>query len=103
MDSTMLKLIKSVIPVVIGILLVLSFTQKKLRFLGRGNEMHGWDETDMGWRGQYPAINGFSSIDRKAQKYPWQSPYCVANNNTVRFIDVNGEGVPIRINGIEVP
>jgi len=58
------------------------------------DEMHGWEETDMGWRGQYPAINTFGSIDRKAEKYPWQSPYCVANNNTVKFIDLNGEGAP---------
>lgn len=68
------------------------------------DEMHGWDETDMGWRGQYPAINSFSSIDRKAEKYVWQSPYCVAVNNTVRYVDLNGEGPPmILINGVEAP
>ena len=53
--------------------------------------MHGLDVTDLGWRGQYPAINRFTTIDRKAEQYPWQSPYCVASNNTVRYVDKKGE------------
>jgi len=60
-------------------------------------EMHGYDVTDMGWRGQYPAINRFTTIDRKAEKYPWQSPYCVAANNPIRYIDKNGEGPELAI------
>jgi len=54
-------------------------------------EMHGWDCTDLGWRWDYNAIFRFTSLDRKSEKYPWQSPYCVAANNPVRYNDKNGE------------
>ncbi|MDO9152760.1 MAG: hypothetical protein Q7U47_03470, partial [Paludibacter sp.] len=54
-------------------------------------EMHGLDVSDLGWRTDYNAINRFTTRDRKAEEFPWQSPYCVANNNTVKYIDKNGE------------
>lgn len=56
-------------------------------------EMHGLDVTDMGQRSQFPAINTFQTMDRFSEKYPWQSPYCVAGNNPVRYIDVNGDSI----------
>jgi len=58
-------------------------------------EMHGWDVTDLGWRGVFHAINRFTSIDRFAEKFPWQSPYVHANNNPVRYMDVGGDSVNI--------
>jgi hypothetical protein len=55
-------------------------------------EMNGYDCTDLGWRWDYNSIFRFTSMDRKSEKYPWQSPYCVAANNPVRYNDKNGEG-----------
>jgi len=55
-------------------------------------EMHGYDVTDLGWRTDYNAIFRFTTLDRKSEKYPWQSPYCIAADNPVRYNDKNGEG-----------
>ena len=44
---------------------------------------------------EYHAINRFTSMDRFAEKYPWQSPYVHAGNNPVNFVDVAGDGVNI--------
>jgi len=60
-------------------------------------EMHGLDVTDLGWRGQYPAINRFTTIDRFAEKYPSQSPYVHAGNNPVNYVDVNGDSIWVSI------
>ena len=54
-------------------------------------ETHGYDVTDLGNRGVYHAINRFTSMDRFAEKYPWQSPYVHAGNNPVNFVDVGGD------------
>jgi len=56
-------------------------------------EMHGLDVTDLGNRGVYHAINRFTTIDRFAEKYPWQSPYVHAGNNPVNYVDVNGDSI----------
>ncbi|MDD4993092.1 MAG: DUF6443 domain-containing protein [Paludibacter sp.] len=56
-------------------------------------EMHGYDTYDFGWRGHYAALNRFTTLDRFAEKYPWQSPYCVAANNPVRYIDIMGDSI----------
>ena len=54
-------------------------------------EMGGYDVTDLGNRGVYHAINRFTSIDRFAEKFPWQSPYAHANNNPIYFVDLRGD------------
>ncbi len=33
----------------------------------------------------------FLSVDRFAEKFPWQSPYCYGSNNPIRYMDVNGD------------
>ena len=58
-------------------------------------ETHGYDVTDLGNRGVYHAINRFTSMDRFAEKYPWQSPYVHAGNNPVNFVDVNGDAIDL--------
>lgn len=58
-------------------------------------EMHGYDTYDYGARGMYAGIGRFTSLDRFAEKYPWQSPYCYAANNPIRFIDVNGDSIDV--------
>lgn len=58
-------------------------------------ETHGYDVTDLGNRGVYHAINRFTTMDRFAEKYPWQSPYVHAGNNPVNFVDVGGDSVNI--------
>jgi hypothetical protein len=54
-------------------------------------EDYGLDVTDLGNRGLYHAINRFTTIDRFAERFPWQSPYVVANNNFVNIIDLQGD------------
>ncbi len=58
-------------------------------------EMHGLDVTDLGNRGLYHAINRFTSIDRFAEKYPWQSPYVHAGNNPVKYVDIKGDSIAV--------
>jgi len=36
-------------------------------------------------------IGRFTTMDRFAEKYPWQSPYCYAACNPVMDIDINGD------------
>lgn len=61
-------------------------------------EMHGYDVTDLGNRGVFHATNRFTSIDRFAEKFPWQSPYVFAGNNPVNYVDVNGDSIWINYN-----
>jgi RHS repeat-associated protein len=53
---------------------------------GEGNHM------DFGARCYDSRLGRFLSNDPKVVEFPWQSPYAYANNNPIRFIDVNGEG-----------
>jgi RHS repeat-associated protein len=66
-------------------------------------EMHGFDTYDYGARGYYPAMGRFLTVDRFAEKYPWQSPYCYAANNPVNYIDVNGDSIWISYNDANGP
>ena len=54
-------------------------------------EAHGLDVTDLGNRGLYHATNRFTTMDRFAEKYPWQSPYVFAGNNPILNIDIQGD------------
>jgi hypothetical protein len=38
-----------------------------------------------------PLYSKFTTIDRFAEKYPSQSPYCYARNNPIMNIDINGD------------
>ena len=38
-----------------------------------------------------PLASKFNTMDRLAEKYPWQSPYCYAACNPVMNIDINGD------------
>ena len=56
------------------------------------------DELDLNWydlgaRNLDHALGRFMNIDPRAEDYNFQSVYAFANNNPVRFVDINGEGV----------
>ena len=40
-----------------------------------------------------PLNSKFTTMDRFAEKYPWQSPYCYAANNPIKYVDVNGDSI----------
>ena len=54
-------------------------------------EAHGLNESDLGNRCLHHTISRFTTMDRFAEKCPWQSPYAFAGNNSVNYIDVNGD------------
>jgi len=53
-------------------------------------EMHGYDTYDYGWRGYYPALGSFTTVDPLAEKYPNISSYVYCVNNPVKYIDPDG-------------
>ncbi len=53
-------------------------------------EAYGLDTYDYGFRGYYPAIGRFTSIDPMAELTLWQSTYSYASNNSVRNVDYMG-------------
>lgn len=55
----------------------------------------GW--YDYGARYYNPTLGIFHSIDRFAEKFPWQSPYIYASNNPIRFIDINGDSTRVYV------
>ncbi|MEY1639109.1 RHS repeat-associated core domain-containing protein [Tenuifilum osseticum] len=55
------------------------------------------DWYDYGRRFYNPQLGRFTTIDPLAEKFPWQSPYCYAGNNPIRFIDYNGLGPGDRV------
>lgn len=44
-----------------------------------------------------PLESKFLTMDRFAEKFPWQSPYCYAANNPVKYIDVNGDSTRVYV------
>jgi RHS repeat-associated protein len=50
---------------------------------------------DYGARYYDASMDFFPSIDRFAEKFPYQSPYAFAGNNPVKFIDINGDSIDI--------
>ena len=57
----------------------------------------GLNWMDYGARWYDPSVGRFTSVDRFAEKYSFQTPYAYAANDPIKFIDVNGDS--IRING----
>jgi len=70
--------------------------QQRMKYNGKEfDEMHGVDVTNLGSRGLHNAKGRFDTMDRFAEKYPWQSPYVFAGNNPVSHVDVNGDSTAI--------
>ena len=56
-------------------------------------EDFGYNTYDYGFRGYYPAIGRFTSIDPLATMYYSWSPYCYTLGNPIRYIDIKGKYV----------
>jgi RHS repeat-associated protein len=72
-----------------------SATYKPNEYLYNGKMMQ--DEMGLGWldygaRFYDPVLGRFHSLDQLSEKFSFQSPYCYAANNPIRFIDKNGRG-----------
>ena len=52
--------------------------------------MHGFDTSDYGARGYYPASGRFMTVDPLAELTPSISPYAYCKGNPVRNIDPSG-------------
>lgn len=56
---------------------------------------YGYDTYDYGFRGYYPAIGRFTSVDPLAEKYYNISPYAYCANNPVKYVDLDGREIVI--------
>ena len=57
--------------------------------------MHGYDTYDYGFRGYYPAVGRFTTVDPLAEKYYGISPYVYCAGNPMKFIDPDGREIVI--------
>jgi uncharacterized protein RhaS with RHS repeats len=55
--------------------------------------MHGYDTYDYGFRGYYPAVGRFTTVDPLAEKYYGISPYVYCAGNPVNAVDPDGQWV----------
>lgn len=55
--------------------------------------MHGYDTYDYGFRGYYPAVGRFTTVDPLAEKYYGISPYVYCAGNPMKFIDPDGRDI----------
>jgi RHS repeat-associated core domain len=46
---------------------------------------------DYGHRMYGPQNLRFMTVDWEAESVPWQTPYCYASNNPIKFIDILGD------------
>ena len=65
------------------------------RYNGKEKQEFGW--YNYGARFYDPTVGRFPSLDRFSEDFSFQSPYAYAQNNPIRFIDINGDstGVPL--------
>ena len=61
------------------------------------NEDWGLGWYDYGARWYMPDVGKFSSIDRFAEKYGYQSPFAYAGDSPINFIDVNGDSIGVNL------
>ncbi len=65
-------------------------------FNGKENDNDVYNVTgsfqDYGMRGYNTLVCRFISVDPKASKYPYWSPYLFAANNPIKLVDIKGEG-----------
>jgi len=69
--------------------------QVKFKYLYNGKELQdelGLNIYDYGARTYDPAVPRFWQIDPLAEKYSFQSVYVYADDNPVRFMDIDGKG-----------
>ena len=75
---------------------VITSTNPAQDFKYNGKELQ--DELDLNWydlgaRNYDHSLGRFMNIDPKAEQYSFQSTYAFANNNSIYYVDINGEGV----------
>ncbi len=63
------------------------------------NDDLGLDWYDYGARWQDPTTGRFTTIDRFAEDFPFQSSYSMASNNPISSIDINGDSTYLIIYG----
>ena len=66
------------------------------RYLFTGYERDNESGLDYAGARYYNSTLGiFHSVDRFAEKFPWQTPYCISSNNPINAIDVNGDSTAV--------
>jgi RHS repeat-associated protein len=64
------------------------------KYTGKELDMeHGLMQYDFEARTYDPAVGRFLTVDPLAEKYPWLSPYAYCGNNSLRFVDPDGQDI----------